>query len=282
MITAVEPQSFGKRALVLSIALHCCAFALVMALVPLSQATVGGRGMFDQALDCKVPCAEVFALRVEHRARAAVFAGVRHVAALLPTAHPAVRAPSNHFPLSHLVHLRNVERPQAQHAPTTSSNALRASTLSIAVATGTRPADGAGAEGTTANVTIATQPNREPVASHVQPNTIGANPSTGVETASDARANRGMGPGGYGQHYDSPTLRDRALYDEVVAKIGKRGSVTIAVDDEGRATQVQINAPGLDAATLDDLRRRLLGARYIPVERDGIAFDGQLRIAATP
>ena len=87
-----------------------------------------------------------------------------------------------------------------------------------------------------------------------------------------------LAPGNWGSRFDTPTLRDRALYDEIVARLPKGGSITILVDEHGRATDVLINAPGLDAATVDDLRARLLGARYAPVERDGVAFDGKLKI----
>ncbi|MBV8600291.1 MAG: hypothetical protein JO359_01880, partial [Candidatus Eremiobacteraeota bacterium] len=119
--------------------------------------------------------------------------------------------------------------------------------------------------------------------SRVQPNTAGANPSVGVETANDAKSTRGiLGPGNWGSHSDSPTLLDRGLYDEVVALLGKRGTVVVSVDDQGRATEVRITATGIDPALLDDVRKRLLAARYAPVERDGIAFDGRLRIAAAP
>jgi hypothetical protein len=83
---------------------------------------------------------------------------------------------------------------------------------------------------------------------------------------------------GWGSRFDSPMLRDRALYDELIEKLPKGASVTITVDDRGRATDVHILAPALDDATIADLRAKLLAARYAPVERDGIAFSGSLRI----
>ncbi|MGH7662396.1 MAG: hypothetical protein ACRENA_15930 [Vulcanimicrobiaceae bacterium] len=83
---------------------------------------------------------------------------------------------------------------------------------------------------------------------------------------------------GWGSRFDSPTLRDRTLYAELIEKLPKGGSVTVVVDDRGHATDVRIVAPGLDAATIADLREKLLAARYAPVERDGIAFSGSLLI----
>lgn len=83
---------------------------------------------------------------------------------------------------------------------------------------------------------------------------------------------------GWGSRFDSPILRDRTLYAELIDKLPKGASITIAVDDRGRATEVRIVAPGLDDATIADLRAKLLAARYAPVERDGIAFSGSLLI----
>jgi hypothetical protein len=77
-------------------------------------------------------------------------------------------------------------------------------------------------------------------------------------------------------------LLDRTLYDDVIAKLPKRGTITIAVDDRGRATEVSIDAPGLDPTVIADLRARLLAARYATVERDGIAFNGTLTISSSP
>lgn len=83
---------------------------------------------------------------------------------------------------------------------------------------------------------------------------------------------------GWGSRFDSPILRDRTLYAELIETLPKGASITIAVDDRGRATEVRIVAPGLDDATIADLRAKLLAAHYAPVERDGIAFSGNLLI----
>jgi len=88
-----------------------------------------------------------------------------------------------------------------------------------------------------------------------------------------------LAAGNWGSRFDSPTLRDRALLRDLLAKLPKGGSVVVVVDDRGRATDVQITASGLDAATISDLRARLLAASYAPVERDGVAFSGSLRIS---
>ncbi|MGH7329083.1 MAG: hypothetical protein ACREJX_12100 [Polyangiaceae bacterium] len=141
-----------------------------------------------------------------------------------------------------------------------------------------------GDAGTNPNVSVAAPAtNVDPAASRLQPNTISTNPGDGVETPPPVQTHTTstvLGPANWGSSFDVPTLRDRALYEELIAKLPKGGIVTITVDDQGRATNVVVDAAGLDAATLDDLRSRLLAARYAPVERDGIAFDGTLRIKA--
>ncbi|MBV8600498.1 MAG: hypothetical protein JO359_02915, partial [Candidatus Eremiobacteraeota bacterium] len=260
MITALEPQPFEKRAFLISLALHCCGLALLAALVPLAQGTVGGRGMHDAAFRCAPPCAEVFALRIEHRPRAAPSRAAQAVSAL--------PAPDRTEP--RVAEKPVARRPQrtmafvaAPHAASAGIARIRRTIAAPALVADARAISGSGQAGTTENVTVATQATLEPVASRVQPNTAGANPSVGVETASDASSTRGnLGPGNWGSHSDSPTLLDRALYDEVVATIGRRGTVVISVDDQGRATDVRFAAAGIDPALLDALRKRLLAARY--------------------
>ncbi len=98
------------------------------------------------------------------------------------------------------------------------------------------------------------------------------------DVALTQRASLVQGHWGWGSRFDTPTLRDRVLYAELLEKLPKGSIVTIVVDDRGRATGVRIVAPGLDGATIADFRARLLAARYAPVERDGVAFSGSLLI----
>lgn len=282
MITAAQPPPFEKRAIALSVGVHGCALALVLALIPPNQATVGGRGMFDAALRCKLPCAQVFALRIEHRARATVMSGAQTVTALVPLPHQRSQRVLTHVPVTHHAYFaKTVGGAAAAHrTPLEAARANQGPTAAVAPDPGMRAAGNAGEGGAGTNLSLATTvATEEPLASRVQPNVNAANPSTGVETASDAQAKRASyGPGNWGSKIPAPILRDRALLEEVLARIGSRGTVTIAVDDEGRATEVKFKAPGVDAAILEDLRKRLLAARYIPLERDGIAFEGTLQL----
>jgi hypothetical protein len=268
MITAVEPSSFRTRALGISLVLHFCGLALVAMLLPLWH-TSEGYGLLDEARQCATPCGRVFAIRIEHRARAAATSGLRRIAsALLPMAHPKPESVA----AQHKVTISVVHHPHA-----------------LARATAPREGKAAKAQlswtgdaGKNPNVSVGAPPTDvQPVASRLQPNTISTNPGEGVETPPPAQTHTtqvSLGPANWGSSFDVPALRDEALYDELIAKLPKSGSVTITVDDQGRAKSVVIDAPGLDAATIDDLRRRLLAALYAPVERDGIAFDGTLRI----
>lgn len=269
MITAAEPSSHRAPALGISLALHCCGLALLAMLLPLWRASPG-YGLRDSAAQCTGPCARVFAFRIERRARAAATAGVRRIASvLLPVANPKPRS----IEAQHTVAAQVRRHREAFiHARVSQQNVDAKAQLSWTGDAGRNP-----------NVSVATDTNVDPVASRLQPNTISANPGEGTMTPPpvETRTTRAvLGPANWGSGFDVPILRDRALYDEIISKLPKHGRVTITVDDQGRATNVQIDAPGLDAATLDDLRQRLLVAHYAPVERDGIAFDGTLRITA--
>lgn len=270
MITAAEPSSFRSHALVISLALHACALALLALFLPVWHANVASYGIRDKAAVCVSPCGRVFAIQIEHQARAAATAGIRRIAAaLLPTAKPKQISVAEQRPLrSHAAMRRSFAARTSAAQRRSDARAQLAST---------------GDEGTNANVSLATPPSDVvAVASRLQPNAISANPADGVEVPPlQHRTTRAvLGPGNWGSGFDTPTLRDRALYEKVIAMLPKRASITITVDDQGRATNVQVDAPGLDAATLDDLRRLLLAAHYAPVERDGVAFDGTLRITA--
>lgn len=99
---------------------------------------------------------------------------------------------------------------------------------------------------------------------------------TPTAAAEETRAS--FGPSGYGTQYE-PVLRDRSLRADVLAALGPKGTVTITVGDDGRATDVRFNAPSADPAVLEELRRRLLAARYLPGERDGIANEATLALS---
>jgi len=264
MITVAEPPSLARRAYALSLALHLCALALIAALVPLWHAS--GYGLRDEAAACSAPCGRVFAISIERHARAAATMGFRRIAeTLIPpvtNVRSAVAQPVVQF------HAYRVSpKATAWHHDTSTSTAQLAS---------------AGDGGTNRNLSTVTAPPAEVAsASRLQPNAVSANPSRGSETLNDPRKSDMLGPANWGSHFDVPTLRDRSLYDEIVAMLPKRGSITIVVDDQGRATAVRIDAPGLDPAVIDDLRKRLMSAEYAPVERDGISYDGTLIIRSS-
>jgi len=262
MITTAEPPSIQIRAYALSLALHLCALGLLAALFPLWHAA-SGYGSRDEAEACIAPCGRVFAIRIERRARAAATLGIRRLAeTLLP-------------PESH------VQSIAAQRASQrTFSDSPKARNSQHEAATSTAQLVSTGAGGSNANISVSTAEDSAS-ASRLQPNALSANPSSGTEPMTEARTQAQLGPANWGSHFDAPTLRDRELFDEIVAKLPKRGSITIAVDEQGRATDVRIDAPGLDPATVDDLRKRLLSAHYAPVERDGIAYDGTLTIKSS-
>jgi hypothetical protein len=267
MITAAEPPSPRARAFGLSIAFHSCVLAILAAYVPIWHAELATHGFREDPAACRAACGAVFTIRIERRARTASTTGIRRAAeTLLPANEPKARSVPAHPPQALSAERALVGRSRAPQYETTRA---------AAVASG-------GSGGRDENVSLATPPaNLTPVASRLQPREVSANPSGGVQSPPPQpqhTVSEMLGPANWGSGFDAPTLRDRVLYEELVATLPEHASVTIAVDDRGRARSVEIEAPGLDAATIEELRRRLLVASYAPVERDGIAFDGTLRI----
>jgi hypothetical protein len=266
MISVAKQPSYRTPAFALSIALHVCVLGLVAALVPLWHVTVNGYGLRDVATICASPCGRVFAIRIERRARAAATEGIKRIAeTIMPSmAHQTAIAQR---PIPAYRTVSTSHRIAPEHA-----TAAKAQVVTT------------GLEGTNPNVSLARPAVQAAVtASRLQPNTISANPSS-AETPPVTQANSlesQTGPANWGSHFDTPVLLDRTLYDDAIAKLPKRGTIKIAVDDRGRATDVSIDAPGLDPAIIADLRARLLAARYATVERDGIAFNGTLTISSS-
>ncbi len=264
MISIAKQPSYRTPAFALSIALHVCALGLVAALVPLWHISVNGYGLRDVAAMCASPCGRVFAIRIERRARAAATEGIKRIAeTIMPSvAHQTAIAQR---PIPAYRTLSASHRVAPEHA-----TAAKAEVVTT------------GLEGTNPNVSLA-KPAAQAAASRLQANTISANPSSAqTPPVTQARSVESQtGPANWGTHFDAPVLLDRALYSDVIAQLPKRGTITIAVDDRGRATDVRIDAPGLDPSVIADLRARLLAARYATVERDGISFDGTLTISSS-
>ena len=271
MITAVEPPSQQTRAFALSLALHAGLLALLAAFIPMLHANLADYGLRDDANVCVSPCGRVFAIRIERRARVAATAGIRRIAeTLMPSLHHHAQSKAAEHP---------VLAPRTYHdsrmARESAPRALPPVDAELAVT---------GAAGTNSNISAVTpQPGAVAAASRLQPNTVSANPASGTQTPPSQTVQQvALGAANWGSHFDTPTLRDRTLYDDIVAKLPQRGKVTVVVDDQGHATDVRIDAPGLDPAIVADWRKRLLAALYAPVERDGVAFDGTLTISSSP
>jgi len=265
MISAAKQPSYRTPAFVLSIALHLCALGLVAALIPLWHITVNGYGLRDVARICASPCGRVFAIRIERRARAAATEGIKRIAqTIVPAVTPHTLIAQRPIIAYHTAAISHRVAP----APAVASKAHLATT---------------GLQGTNPNVSVAAPAVESgAAASRLQPNTVSENPSSAEAppVAQTKSVEAQTGPANWGSHFDTPVLLDRALYDDVTTTLPKGGTITIAVDDRGRATDVRIVAPGLDPAVVADLRGRLLAARYASVERDGIAFEGTLIISS--
>jgi hypothetical protein len=83
--------------------------------------------------------------------------------------------------------------------------------------------------------------------------------------------------GGWGQNFRDPVVLD----DGALAALRARYHGAIAhvdVDEEGHATHVSVQGPGLDAEALAALERRLFDLRYVPAECNGLRCAASLEL----
>jgi len=83
--------------------------------------------------------------------------------------------------------------------------------------------------------------------------------------------------GGWGQNFRDPMVLD----DDALAALRSRyhGAVAhVDVDEEGHATHVSVEGPGLDADAIAALERRLFGLRYVPAECNGLRCAASLEL----
>ena len=83
--------------------------------------------------------------------------------------------------------------------------------------------------------------------------------------------------GGWGQNFRDPMVLD----DDALASLRSRyhGAVAhVDVDEEGHATHVSVEGPGLDADAIATLERRLFDLRYVPAECNGLRCAASLEL----
>ncbi len=129
------------------------------------------------------------------------------------------------------------------------------------------------AEATTTQAMPVSTPSPVPTASSSPAAVVAAAPT--VQTV----AARGYdGPvGGWGQNFEKPIVADEASLNDLRARFHSSLSVSIAVDENGKATRISI--PGsVPSDERSELEHRLSGIRYVPAECNGLRCAGTLQI----
>jgi hypothetical protein len=86
-----------------------------------------------------------------------------------------------------------------------------------------------------------------------------------------------MPAGGWGQNFDKPLVADESVLSALRARFHGSATVTVLVDDSGRATKV-IVPDALPGDARDEIERLLLTLRYVPAECNGLHCSGALQI----
>lgn len=92
-------------------------------------------------------------------------------------------------------------------------------------------------------------------------------------------AHRGLDStiGGWGQNFEKPLVADEAALEELRAKYHFSATITVRVDESGRAVRISVpdNVP-IEARS--EIERRLAALRYIPAECNGLHCAASLSI----
>lgn len=75
-----------------------------------------------------------------------------------------------------------------------------------------------------------------------------------------------------------PLPKPPAALQAIRARLGGRFVISVNVDESGRATSVSFLTPLADPSIADDIRARLMALTYVPAECNGLPCDGTLEI----
>ncbi|MEO6991466.1 MAG: hypothetical protein ABI346_04175 [Candidatus Baltobacteraceae bacterium] len=261
---AGEERDFSfKRALGLSTLLHLCVLPLAIAIL-MGGPYVEPAFQLDQTSEGSVAI-----LTIEHR--------VSHASA-------ARRAPSKSQRSTAVV--RTVTRKPAaprpavasQHSPApTVGRANRPTRLAALLHASATAEPEATQHPSATRAAVATAPATSGAA------TAAASPSPSPSPAATAAAVARFvdpPPGGWGQNFRDPTVFDDDALSALRARFHTAALAHVAVDENGRATNVTVEGGSLDPEGRADLAARLRTLRYIPAECNGLrcaaSFDLKL------
>jgi hypothetical protein len=248
LVSAPPTPRRDRTAIAISIAVHCCVLAL-LALLPGPS--------FPTTTEPDERALLIGQIRIEHRPRPQVARARRPLAVPVVPQQQAVR-PVVHVALATAHAARKMlvaTEARAVYVPAARAERKRQPPTLISPAT--RPA-------------AVTSQSVAQTASQPAPTTPPATPAP-----TPVPAQRDEGIGNFGETYPAsvePTLR-ASLFAGISGI-----DVRIAVDESGHATSVEFVRAPADAAQREELRSRLLAARFIPANCNGLRCSGTVEL----
>jgi hypothetical protein len=238
MVNRAFPPRRDRAAIALSIALHCCVLAFV--------ATIAMPSFSPDVQDERTLLAGV--IRIEHRPPHRIVqprpAPPRPPAAARPAAAPVFRVARSVSHAARALVVRTERRFSA------SSTAARAKTASSAAAV--------------APVAAAAAPH--PLAA------AAATPTLPAETPAPAAVAHEDGIGNFGEDY--PAKVDPQSRGTLFAGINDTVQLRVTVDESGHVVAIEFVRAPADPATVQEVRNRVLAARFIPAVCNGLRCTG--------
>ena len=236
-----------RRALGLSVLLHACVAPLFVAML-VGSADLRPEAAESQSGMLTISLVHRAAARPQQAPRSAAAAPVHQAVAMVRIATPHLAAATQRRPAgSHKARrLSLIEPVVVPSALPTGVRTAQPASERVSALHAETGASAAPAGPTSAPATA--QPTASPIA---------------VAATVDASI------GGWGQNFREPTVLD----DDALAAIRARYPSAIAhidVDEDGRATHVSVDSPGIDADGRADIERRLMALHYVPAESNGL------------
>lgn len=246
LVSAPPTPRRDRAAIATSIAIHCCVLT-VLAMLP---------GATFPTTDPDERMLLMGQIRIEHRERPHITQTRRAAAIPVAPQQQAIR------PMIHTV----IATGQASHEMLVAREARAAYVPAPAVAATRRPVvNYAPTRVAIATPVTAVEPTAKPVAT-----TAPAPPAP-----SPVAAQREDGIGNFGETYPAsvePSLR-ATLFAGISGIV-----VRITVDEGGHATSIEFVRAPVDAAQREELRTRLLAARFIPANCNGLRCTGTVEL----
>jgi len=218
--------------------------------------------------------ASVSMITIEHRAQRSV---ARHVA---PAKNEVTDAVQHTLALVRAPDATNTRAQAIVRAATREARTIaRASSVALGAVrdfVGSRPAVAATLEPREASAVAAPAAPAAPAAL-AAPAT--ATPAAAIVLTSSVQpaSNRDGPNGGWGQNFERPLLADENAITDLRAKYHSSATISISVDENGRAISVFI-PDSLSSDARSEIQKRLTALRYVPAECNGLRCQGTLQL----